>query len=209
MNKRLYTFIRNLHLYLGLFIAPFILVFSISVFFIAYAWLPGTEGPAGPRRIVSNGALPANLETLEGRARVNAIQKVLAAIGVSGEIGYVQHNVKARTLQFPVVVPGRETTVEINLVTHTVTVKQRETGIWDALVTLHKSPGPHLVDIRMNWMPMAAWQWFADGTAYLIFFISISGVYLWAVLRSERRIGLTLIGAGVLSFIGIIYAVIH
>jgi hypothetical protein len=209
MNKILYTTTRNLHLYIGLFIAPFILVFSISVFFISYAWLPGAKAAAGPQRIVSNVSLPAKLDTLDGRARVDALQKVLPGIGVTGEIGYVQHNVKQRTLQFPVVVPGRETLVEINLVTHAATIKKRETGIWDALVALHKSPGPHLVAIRMNWMPMAAWQWFADGTVYLLFFISLSGIYLWAVLRAERRIGLTLIGAGAVTFMGIIYAVIH
>jgi hypothetical protein len=209
MNKRFYTITRDLHLYLGLFIAPFILVFCISVFFLAYAWLPGASGPPGPPRGVSNVALPANLESLEGRARVDALQVVLANIGVRGEIGYVQHNVKERTLVLPVLVPGRETTVELNLVTHAATITRRETGVWDALVALHKSPGPHLADLRMNWMPMAVWRWFADGTVYLLFFISISGVYLWAVLRSERRIGLALIGVGAISFVGVIYAVVH
>ena len=37
-------------------------------------------------------------------------------------------------------------------------------------------------------------------------FVSISGIYLWAVLRAERRIGLTLIAAGALSFFGLVYA---
>ena len=209
MNKRLYTITRDLHLYLGLFIAPFVLVFSISVFFLVHAWSPGANEPAGPKRVVSDVALPADLENLGGRARVDALQIVLAEIGLRGEIGYVGHNVNKRTLRFPVVVPGRETSVEIDLAARTAAISQRDTGLGDALVALHKSPGPHLVDIRMNWLPMGVWRWLADGTVYLLFFISISGVYLWAVLRAERRIGLALIGAGAVSFFGIIYAVIH
>lgn len=79
------------------------------MFFLAYAWLPGAIGPPGPQRRVSNVTLPANLESLEGRTRVDALQVILANIGVRGEIGYVQHNVKERTLVFPVLVPRRET----------------------------------------------------------------------------------------------------
>lgn len=32
----------------------------------------------------------------------------------------------------------------------------KDTGVWDGLVTLHKSPGQHLVAIRMNWFSHAA-----------------------------------------------------
>lgn len=209
INRRLYVITRDLHLYLGLFIAPFVLVFSISVFLLVHAWLPGAKGPPGPPRVVSDIALPANLDNLGGRARVDALQTVLAEIGVTGEIAFVRHNVKKGILLFPVLVPGSETTVEIDLAARTAAISPRDTGIGDALVALHKSPGQHLADIRMNWMPMRAWLWLADGTVYLLFFISVSGVYLWAVLRSERRIGLALVGAGAVSFFGILYAVIH
>jgi hypothetical protein len=38
-------------------------------------------------------------------------------------------------------------------------------------------------------------------------FLTLSGVYLWIALRAERRIGLTLLSLGALSFFGLIYAV--
>ena len=38
-------------------------------------------------------------------------------------------------------------------------------------------------------------------------FISFSGIYLWTVLRAERRIGLALIAGGAFSFFGIVYAI--
>lgn len=209
MNKRFYSIVRDLHLYLGLFLAPFVLMFSISVFFLAHAWMPGRKNVPVPPRVVADVALPANVESLDGRARVDALRTALPAMGVAGEIGFVRHIPKERRLVFPVSVPGRETTSDMNVATHTATITQRDSGIWDGLVALHKSPGQHLVAIRMNWFPMRAWRWFADATVYLIFFISISGVYLWAVLRSERGPGLALLAAGVVSFMGIVYAVIQ
>ena len=209
MNQRLYSITRDLHLYLGLFFAPFVVAFSISVFFLVHSWVPGQKNKPGPPRVVADVAFPANVESLDGRARVDALRTALPAMGVAGEIGFVRHIPKQRRLVFPVSVPGRETSIDLNLATHTARITQRDSGIWDGLVALHKSPGPHLVNIRMNWFPMLVWRWFADATVYLVFFISISGVYLWAVLRAERGAGLALLAAGVLSFIGIVYAVIH
>ena len=206
---RLYRFIRDLHLYLGLACAPFVLAFSISVFFLVHAWIPGSGGAPGPPQVVRAISLPSNLEDLAGRARVEALHSVLAGIGVNGEIGFVRHDPKARRLLMPVMVPGREITVEIALDSGTATVTQRETGVWDALVTLHKAPGPHLADIRMNWWPMRVWQWLVDGTVYLLLFSAASGVYLWLFLRSERRIGFALLAAGLVTFTGMVYALAY
>jgi hypothetical protein len=61
----------------------------------------------------------------------------------------------------------------------------------------------------MNWFYMKAWRWMADATVYLVLFISISGIYLWYVLRAERATGLILLCAGALSFFGMAYALIH
>ncbi len=207
--KRFYTVTRDLHLYLGLFIAPFILAFSVSVFFLVHAWLPGAVSES-PARTASNLALPANLETLDGRARIDLLQReVLPVLNVHGEIGFVRYIVKEHRLVFPVVVPGRETTVDLDVAARTATLRTKDTGVWDGLVTLHKSPGQHLVAIRMNWLPMLIWRWFADATVYLTFFLTLSGIYLWFALRAERRIGAALLAAGALSFAGIVYAVIR
>ena len=47
----------------------------------------------------------------------------------------------------------------------------------------------------------------ADATAYLVLFITISGIYLWFALRAERRLGLLLLLAGAGTFWGLVYAV--
>lgn len=209
MKNRLHPIVRDMHLYLGLFIAPFLLAFAVSVFFLVHSWIPGSQASAGQERSVRNVVFPAGLESLEGRARVDALQRILPSIGVSGEIGFVRHLVKRRSLEFSVSAPGREIKVALDLAARTAAISRHESGLWDGLVMLHKSPGQHLVAIRVNWLPMLAWRWFADGTVYLLMLITISGLYLWALIRAERAIGLALLMAGTLSFAGLVYAVIH
>ena len=86
-------------------------------------------------------------------------------------------------------------------------VVRRNTGFWASLIFFHKMPGPHLANIRGNWFVIRVWAWLAEGTAWLLLFLSVSGVYLWAILKSERRVGFVLIVAGLFSFLGALYAV--
>ncbi|HXT41955.1 MAG TPA: PepSY-associated TM helix domain-containing protein [Candidatus Angelobacter sp.] len=209
MRGRIYRLIRDLHLYLGLFSSPFVLVFAISVFFLVHTWLPKFAPESSNTRAVSDLPLPAELPTLSGRPLIDALKPALEKAGVPGEVGFVRHMVKEEKLIIPVTIPGRETIVTISLASREATIVTRETGLADALVTLHKSPGQHGPGIRMNWFYMKAWRWMADTTVYLILFISVSGVYLWYMLRAERKVGLILLFAGALSFFGMAYALSH
>lgn len=209
MRARFYRLIRDLHLYLGLFISPFVLVFAISVFFLVHSWLPRIPSGNSKTRIVSALPLPEDLQTLSGRPLIDALKPTLEKADVRGEVGFVRHMVKEEKLIIPVTIPGRETTVSINIATREATIVTRERGLANALVILHKSPGQHGPDIRMNWFYMRAWRWMADATVYLILFISVSGIYLWYVLRAERSVGLILLFAGALSFFGMAYVLSH
>ncbi len=209
MKRRFYLLTRDLHLYLGLFISPFVLVFCISVFFLVHTWIPRFASEKANTRVVSAVAIPEDLAKLSGRPLIDALRPTLERMNVPGEIGFVQHMVKEEKMIIPVSIPGRATTVTINLTNREATVVTRETGLADALITLHKSPGQHGPDLRMNWFFMKAWRWLADTTVYFTLFISISGIYLWYMLRSERRIGWILLCAGMLTFFGIAYALSH
>ena len=206
--KRFYVLTRDLHLYLGLFISPFVLLFAISVFFLVHSWIPGVGKQPGSRT-VNDPSLPADLGQLKGVDQVKALRPVLDRIGVHGEINFVRRVANSARLVIHVIVPGRETSVDLNLQDRSAVITERNTGMWDALVYLHKSPGPHNAAIRGNWVYVQFWRVLADVTVYLILFISISGIYLWAVLRAERRIGLTLIAASALSFFGLVYVLSH
>jgi hypothetical protein len=209
MRGRFYRLIRDLHLFVGLFITPFVLVFAISVFFLVHSWLPRMGSETSATRVVSALPLPGDLTMLSGRPLIDALKPTLETANVHGEVGFVRHMVKEEKLIIPVTIPGRETTVSIDIATREATIVTREMGLAGALVTLHKSPGQHGPDIRMNWFYMRAWRWTADATVYLVLFISVSGIYLWYVLRAERLAGLILLCAGALSFFGMAYALSH
>ena len=209
MRGRFYRLVRDLHLYLGLFSSPFVLVFAISVFFLVHTWLPKFAPETSNTRVVSALPLPGNLQTLSGRPLIDALKPSLEKADVHGEIGFLQHMVKEEKLIIPVTVPGRQTIVTISIASREATIVTRETGLADAMATLHRSPGEHAPAIRMNWFYMQAWRWLADTTAYLILFISVSGIYLWYVLRAERRVGFVLLFAGALAFFGLAYALSH
>lgn len=209
MRGRCYRVIRDLHLYVGLFSSPFVLVFAGSVFFLVHAWLPKIGAETSTTRVVPALPLPVNLQTLSGRPLIDALRAALEKAGVHGEVGFIRSMVKEEKLIIPVTIPGRETIVTIDIASHEATIVTRETGLAAAMATLHRSPGEHAPAIRMNWFYMKAWRWLADTTAYLILFISVSGIYLWFVLRAERKVGFLLLFAGALSFFGLAYALSH
>lgn len=207
MTKPIYPTIRALHLYIGLFLSPFVLVFTVSVFFLVHAWLPGRGDPA-VTRTVTDLPIPPEFETLKGREQIAAIRTLLERAEVAGEIGFVRQFPKEGRFVVPVTLPGREFVFELNVATKSATIAARSTGLADSVVYLHKMPGPHNVALRGNSAHIQIWRWLADGTVYLLLLITGTGIYLWAILKAERRIGLALLSAGALSFAGLVYAIV-
>lgn len=209
MRRRFYALMLDLHLFLGLFGSPFVLVFAVSVFFLVHAWLPQLASSAPNTRVVPALPLPGDLRTLSGRPLIDALKPVLAMAGAQGEIGFIRHLIQEEELIIPVTIPGRETTVTLKLASGDATIVTREPGLPAAMATLHRSPGEHAPAIRMNWFYLQAWRWLADTTAYLVLFLSVSGLYLWYVLKAERRVGLVLLSVGASCFFGLAYALSH
>ena len=202
----LYRWLRDLHLYCGLFISPFILLFAISVFYLNHGKLiMGT-----PRAETYHSLrIPAGLDRIKGREAVTLARAILPQIDVTGEIGFVRYLPANDHLIFPVSTARREATVDVDLKGGSATVRRRAMSIWESLAYLHKMPGPHNIAIRGNWVGTNVWRWFADATVSLLLFISISGLYLWWAIKGERRAGLALLTAGAVTFFGLVYAVIR
>ena len=207
MSKRLYIWTRDLHLYLGLFVSPFLLLFAVSVFFLNHARTP-VDATSTAKVTIHDLRIPSGIEEAQGMERVHRAAEILAQVGVTGEINFIRYVPKERRLVIPVVKPGVETTIDLNVEARTATVSRRKTTTWETLSYLHRSPGPHNVAIRGNWFWTQVWRWFSDATVYVVLFLSMTGIYLWAVLRSERKVGLILLLAGAISFGGIVYVVI-
>ena len=203
----LYRSLRDLHLYFGLFISPFVLLFAASVFYLNHGKLiAGAEAPVETYRDL---VVPDGFDRLKGREAVDRAAAILPQLRVSGEIGYLRYVAKTRHVIFPVSKAGSEATVDVDLDARTAIVKRRSMNVMESLSYLHKMPGPHNVAIRGNWIGTGIWRLFADTTIYLLLFISLSGVYLWWAIKAERRIGYAVLTAGAFTFAGLVYAVIR
>jgi hypothetical protein len=184
--RRVYLVTRDLHLYGGLFLSPFILVFAISVFYLVHGLAPRpAPGAFDPVRTTTNVSVPPDIVRLQGRARVEALRPVLEQLGVAGEIDFIRHVAAEHRLVIPVRLPDRDTVVSLDYERRTATIASRRQSFGEALVYLHKMPGPHNVDVRGNTALMRTWRVLADVTAYLLLFVTLSGVYLWVALKAS------------------------
>lgn len=203
MARRLYRSTRDLHLYLGLFVSPFILLYAVTVVLLNHAYLPwgGPDAEAAEVRTVRLEVPP------EGNS-LEMAKAVRSQLGIGAEVGYVNLDQEERRLSFPLEKPGERTMVRMDLASGETELERRETGVWDAMVYLHTMPGPHNVAIRGNWVLTRVWGWIADLTVYLTLFGTATGVYLWATIRAERKAGLIFLGSGALSFFVLLFALL-
>jgi hypothetical protein len=203
----LYRWLRDLHLYLGLFISPFILLFAGSVFYLNHGTLiPNAEPESETYRDLT---IPDGFDRLKGREAVERARSLLPQVGASGEIGFLRYVAKTRHLIFPVSRAGSEETIDVDLDARTATVTRRSMDLWESVSYLHKMPGPHNAALRGNWIGMQLWRFFTDTTIYLLLFVSLSGVYLWWAIKAERRIGMTLLAGGAATLAGLVYAAVR
>ena len=203
MIRRTYPSVRDLHLYAGLFASPFVLLYAASAILLNHAWLPW-----GGRRAAAEPPREVRVAVRDSEDGLAVARQVREQVGLSGEIGFVRRKAGSPRVSFPVEAPGRVTEVRVDLDSGTARVERRDTGAWDALVWLHTMPGPHNANIRGNWAVTRLWTWLADATVYLLLFLSATGVWLWALLRADRRAGLLFLGAGVLTFAAIVVALL-
>ena len=162
LKRRVYLVTRDLHLYLGLFVSPFILLFAVSVFYLVLSgsWLRTAPATSLVRRrgTVAEVSVPAGVERMQGRARVDALRPVLDHLKVRGEIDFIRHISAERRLVIPVRLPDSDTMVTLDYGNRVATVTWRQQSLGDAVVYLHNMPGPHDVDVRGNSSSIRAWR---------------------------------------------------
>ena len=170
---------RGLHLYMGLFISPFLAIFAVSAILVNHGWrAPGATAATHYQVVI---ALP---ESLKGLDRA---QDILRQANVAGEVDFFHDTPEG----FRILVsrPTRKITVNVNLSAKTADIEDRPTNLAESLVYLHKYPGPHNANIRGNWLFTRLWGVLADGTVYLLLLVLVAGIYLWLTLKSRAHCG--------------------
>jgi len=192
MKGRFYDIIRDLHLYFGLFMSPFLVVFALSTIVLNHR--------LDPEVVPSKSTAVVELDS-NGESAMEQAHQVMDQLGISGDITAAALPPGQNRLGFVSQKPGQGTQVNVDLETKEATITVRNRGFLGALVDLHVKPGMHRSQRMINWIFLRLWSWLADATVYLVLFLAVSGVYLWVYLKAERTVGLVILGLGTLSFI--------
>lgn len=200
--KKYFPLMQDLHLYTGLFISPFIIVFGVSV--LALNHLNFVNNAAPVKTVVERKLkLPYIPYDTTDLGTGKAIGRFL---GIRGEIDHVFKG--KDKISIGIIRPGLETTIKVNTLTDSVFITQEEKGSLRATAYLHKMPGPHLAMFRKNTMFMKIWSLMADATVYLILFLTASGIFLWYFLKVERQMGIYSICIGAFTFTILLFLIL-
>ena len=178
---------RTLHLYAGLFLAPFLIIFAVSVMVINHRH-PVTGKPVIVTESKTIHSIPENLESL------NAVHSLMEQAGISGWVTFFRHIEERKQFRFIVLRPTLRRNVTLDLENKTLEIENLPADLKSTLYWLHVMPGPHTQ--YRNWVFLFLWWALADGVAYGGIFLGVSGIYLWYFLKQERRVGLVLMTLG-------------
>lgn len=188
--KKYYPLLRSLHLYFGLFISPFILIFSISVLVINH---PEFFNKLHPKQELTPTIKTLSNFQLQSSDSLSA-KLILHELDISGEIDWISKSDSA--ISFPVNKPGLNRYISFNTKTGKVVISETKEGVFRAMSYLHTMPGQHNVNMRGNSFFMKTWKVATDVFVYVVLFVSVTGVFLWYFLRPERTPGIYSFGFG-------------
>ena len=191
VSASFYRWIRDLHLYFGLFISPYVLIFAVTTIMLNHRWKADVQ--------VEKTSVPVRLE---GTGQLEQATSVLRQLSLSGEM-HLRRVSDQKRLRVRVEKPGERTIVIVDRTTQIADVERQRRSFASVLYYLHFNPGPHKVR-GLNWFFSKLWGWSIDTVVCLLLFITISGVYMWALIKAERKTGLAMLGAGSVSFVLIV-----
>lgn len=195
--KKYYPLVRKLHLYFGLFISPFVLIFSISVLVFNHA---GFLNHADPVKVLP--AIRTKLDAIPyDTFDLGTARAIIRKLNISGEVDFIHKN--DEEFSFPVNKPGLRTHIKVNRQNDSVLIIRQEEGSLRGMAYLHAMPGQHNVKVRGNSGFIKIWRGLADVVVYLLLFLTVSGIFLWYFLKVERRVGYFAMAFGVLLFTGL------
>ena len=176
MKKRLI----DLHLYMSLLCAPYMVVYGISTLSYNHTWgwiMPGEQTYAWQQR----SRLP------EGESDLAIATEIRDSLGLIGYVVPWELQSSSEELTFVVWRPGKSYRIAQPRQAETVSVTETRRGFFDVMRALHglaDLPGSSL-----GWM----WRAYTLISIAALLFAVCSGVYLWWARLPSRRLGLQLL----------------
>lgn len=178
----------KIHLYTGLFISPFVLIYAITA--IMFNHKVGADSKAEVTGL--DQGLPVVVES--SLDKLPLARDIMRQLGLHGEMDNIWRNDK--TLSVPVSRPGEIDIIQVDLEKSTASVEHRKTGFISTLLYLHNRPGPHVIAIRGKWFWIKVWLLLADITVYSLLALTVSGPAVWLGAKKNNRTGLIIAVAG-------------
>lgn len=189
-SKGFNKIIRNLHILSGLFISPFILIYSFGVLTFNNEGLLNMLSPV--KRLPE---IKTKLDTIPfGETDLATAKAVCKKLDIDGEVDFISKS--KDHFSFPVNKPGLITRINVNTSTDSVFIFREQLGPFRAMSYLHQMPGPHNENIRGNSTFLKIWRIMTNVVGYLLLFLATSGVLMWLLLKNERKMGLFILILG-------------
>jgi len=197
------TVIRNLHILSGLFISPFILIYSFGVLTFNNEGLLNRLSPV--KRLPE---IKTKLDTIPyGETDLAVAKAVCKKLDIIGEVDFISR--WKGHLSFPVNKPGLRTIININTINDSVSVSREQLGSLRAMSYLHQMPGPHNENIRGNSTFLKFWRVMSNAVGYFLLFLATSGVLIWLLLKSERKMGVFVLILGSVTLTCLILLILN
>ena len=193
----MYRIIRTIHLYSGLIIGAYIIMYAFTGFVMLHPdWFPGGEEET-TRQLVSSIAknLSAELGQRESRALSYRLARELDLRGRPED----PKRERDATWIFSYRRPGTRETLRVTPGSEKVVLTVQKGGFAPTMRNLHHLHGYE------GGLRFFLWGFFLDLVSAAMIFFSLSGIYLWYVLKRERRLGWIVLGSSTAYVVGSIF----
>ena len=182
VSLTMYKIVRNVHLLLGSFSLPFLIMYGLSAVQMSHStWFQ--RKPLVEERLVS-------LTVGQTEARAVVRELMARAPAVKGELTNVQPNGAGVALR--IVVPGTVHDVRYERASGVARIKTSVAGTMGMLNRLH-----HWAGFWHEPVSMKIWAVAVAVVSAALLLLGATGIYMWFTRRPERRIGLALLAINV------------
>lgn len=184
--------IRRSHMYLALFLTPWMLMYAFSTMAMQHRNLLSEEG--APVEYLREGAATYNGEFAPNADPQQMAEQLLTHLDMRGQFQAKQlDNGKLEVVRFN---PVQNRRLTFDPADRSVTIEASVVSAQRSLEALHRLSG-----FQSGFASRTAWAVIVDLVIVAIVFWCLSGLWLWWQLKTTRRLGAVCASAGLLCFV--------